>query len=33
VLALGVLLAPTQFGHGLLHIVGGLAQSVSQIHI
>lgn len=33
VLALGVLLAPTQFGQGLLHVIIQLAQSVSQIRI
>jgi hypothetical protein len=30
---LGVLLAPTRFGHGVLHVLQGLAQSISQIHI
>jgi hypothetical protein len=33
VLALGVLLAPTQFGHGTVHVMSELAQSVSQIRI
>ena len=33
VLALGVLLAPTKFGRGLLHVLTQLAHSISQIHI
>jgi hypothetical protein len=33
VLALGVLLAPTQFGHGVVHFMSELGQSVSQIRI
>ncbi|MET9221545.1 hypothetical protein ABZX65_22605 [Streptomyces sp. NPDC003300] len=33
VLVLGVLIAPTKFGHGILHALNQLAQSVSQIHI
>jgi hypothetical protein len=33
VLALGVLIAPTKFGQGLLHILSQLAQSISHIHI
>jgi hypothetical protein len=33
VLALGVLLAPTQFGHGMVHVISGLAHSVSQVRI
>lgn len=30
VLALGVLLAPTAFGHGVLNVLNQLAQGVSQ---
>jgi hypothetical protein len=33
VLALGVLLAPTQFGHGMVHVISELTQSISDIHI
>jgi hypothetical protein len=33
VLALGVLIAPTKFGQGILHTLAQLAHSVSQIHI
>jgi hypothetical protein len=33
VLALGVLLAPTKFGQGRLHVLDQLAHSVGQIHI
>ena len=32
VLALGVLLAPTKFGQGLLHFLAQLAHSIAQIH-
>ncbi|MEU5124722.1 MULTISPECIES: hypothetical protein [Streptomyces] len=30
VLVFGVLIAPTSFGQGVLHIVGQLARSISQ---
>lgn len=33
VLVLGVLIAPTKFGHWILDTVGQLAHNVSQIHI
>lgn len=33
VLALGVLIAPTKFGQGLVHFLGQLAHSIGQIHI
>jgi hypothetical protein len=33
VLVLGVLIAPTKFGHWILHTLTRLAQSVSQIYI
>jgi hypothetical protein len=33
VLALGVLIAPTKFGQGILHTLAQLAHGVSQIHI
>jgi uncharacterized membrane protein len=33
VLVLGVLIAPTKFGQGIVHTVAQLADSVAQIHI
>lgn len=33
VLVLGVLLAPTKFGHGVVHTVAQLAQDIAHIHI
>ncbi|WP_031522652.1 hypothetical protein [Streptomyces sp. NRRL F-5123] len=33
VLALGVLIAPTKLGHGILHTLSQLVHSVGQIHI
>lgn len=33
VLVLGVLIAPTKFGQGILHTLTQLAHTVAQIHI
>ena len=33
VLALGVLPAPTRFGHGTVHVISELARTVAGIHM